>query len=748
MQKLQTRLFSAAALLPVLLGGFARGLQAASQPTSSLPTSAVGLSVSVDKATGTYTVTDRSPAWKFSGTVGGPLTGVRETNGKDALGAYRQIAFGWKADAPRLGAIRLYTARPLVQFSITTPQAAAHPPQDFPAFTMFPQNLHTLSYKEEAMSPPAFQLKNNGTPWFLFDDDAHTAVLSAGSDFLVAQMHGDGKTLLASGLNPALANLPAGFTHTSWLAVGSGTEATVHAWGSALTTLSGKPRPTDDADRLVKYLGYWTDNGAYYYYNYDPAAGYAGTILAVAKQYGAEKIPIRYMQLDSWWYPKTQVGPGGGAPGGLKKANLPNQTWNAYGGTLEYSAAPELFPQGLAAFQKQLGLPLVVHARWIDRSSPYHADYQISGVAPVDPRWWNDRTDYLKSSGVVTYEQDWLSAIYGSSPQMASTLDAGPAFADNMARATKAHGQTMQYCMALPRFFLQGTHYDNLMTIRTSNDRFNRGNWNDFLYTSILADSLNIRPWVDVFMSTETDNLTLAALSSGPVGIGDALGSESRPNLLRAVREDGVIVKPDAPLLPTDASIVADAADLHQPLLASTHTENGQRTAYAFAYTRRGDTSGVSFAPASLGLTGSVYVLKTSDGTGRLLRAAETYSDTLSGPTWNLYVAAPVGRSGIAFLGDAGKIVGTGRQRVSSVRDEPGGLTVNLTLSPTEQAVTLQGYAVSAPSVAVQDGSAQPVSYNAAAHRFTVQISPAPRIPVTNADGDAVRFVKVTLKTK
>ena len=635
-----------------------------------------------------------------------------------------------------------------MQFSLTTPQATAHLSQDFPAFTTFPQDLHTLSYSEVAMSPPAFQLRNNGTPWFLFDNQAHTAVLSAGSDFLVAQMHGDGKALIASGLNPTLTDLPAGFTHTSWLAVGNGVEATVHQWGEALTRLAGKPRPTDDADLSVKYLGYWTDNGAYYYYNYDKSKGYAGTILAVAQHYRQEKIPIHYMQLDSWWYQKTQIGPGGGAPGGLKKANLPNENWNAYGGTLLYSASPSLFPQGLEAFQQQLGLPLIVHGRWIDRTSPYHADYKISGVAPIGSRWWNERTDYLESSGVVTYEQDWLSEIYKNSPQMASTLATGPAFTDNMARAAKAHGQTLQYCMAFPRFFLQGTHYNNLTTIRTSDDRFDRGRWNDFLYTSILADALNVRPWTDVFMSTEMGNLTIATLSSGPVGVGDAIGSESRPNLLRAVRADGVIVKPDAPLLPTDATIVADAGGLHHPLLASTDTNNGQRTVYAFAYTRRGDTPGVSFTPAALGLSGPVYVYKSSDGTGRLMGAAETYSDTLSGPNWELYVAAPVGRSGIAFLGDRGKIVGTGRQRVSSVQDAPGRLAVNLVLSPTEPSVTLQGYAAAAPTAAVQDGTAGPVAYDLATHRFTVQVSPAAGGPVTQSDGDPVRRLQVILRTK
>ena len=636
-------------LVPLLITGYALKAQAV-----TLPASAEGIAVSVEAATGAYKVTATNPAWTFAGTVGGPMTNIVVTKGQDKLGGYQEIAFHWKGDGPLAGAIREYQTRPVVQFAITTPQASHKPTPDFPAFTTFPQNLHALSYKEEAMSGPTFGLAQNGTPWFLFDDSAHTAVLSAASDFLVAQMHGDGKTLLASGLNPNLASLPGGFTHRTLLVIGSGIGTTVHAWGNALTDGSGKPRPTDNADMLIKYLGYWTDNGAYYYYNYDQSKGYAGTLLALVQHYREADIPIRYLQLDSWWYQKTRTSPSGHLEG-PKNAALPEGTWNAYGGTLDYTASPALFPQGLAAFQKEVGLPLAVHARWIDPTSPYHQNYKISGIAAVDPRWWDDRAQYLQDSGVITYEQDWLSEIYPHSPEMASTLDAGPAFTGNMARATKQRGQTMQYCMALPRFFLQGSQYDNLTTIRTSGDRFERGKWNNFLYTSLLADAMRIRPFTDVFLSTEFDNLTLATLSSGPVGPGDAIGSESRSNLLRSVRGDGVIVKPDAPLLPTDACILADAQGQHTPLTAATYTNNGSRTAYVFAYTRKGDTPDVAFTPASLGLTGKVYVYRVFDKAGKKQDAAEPYTDTLTAPTWALYVAAPVGRSGIAFLGDAGK---------------------------------------------------------------------------------------------
>ena len=60
-------------------------------------------------------------------------------------------------------------------------------------------------------------------------------------------------------------------------------------------------------------------------------------------------------------------------------------------------------------------------------------------------------------------------------------------------------------------------------------------------------------------MSTETNNLLLANLSAGMVGIGDAIGAENRENLLCVARPDGVLVKPDEPILPVDETYLDDA---------------------------------------------------------------------------------------------------------------------------------------------------------------------------------------------
>ena len=134
-----------------------------------------------------------------------------------------------------------------------------------------------------------------------------------------------------------------------------------------MTELQGKTRLGDEATTELKYLGYWTDNGASYYYNDDAALGYEGTLLAVRQNFQQLGIPLGYMELDSWWYPKGS-----------------SATWqgNGYerGGIYRYTADPALFPNGLAGFQHQLGLPLVVHARWVDPNSPYRAAYRMSGT--------------------------------------------------------------------------------------------------------------------------------------------------------------------------------------------------------------------------------------------------------------------------------------------------------------------------------------------------------------------------------
>jgi hypothetical protein len=701
-----------------------------------------GIKLELDQD-GAYKISCMAQGWQFAGKLPSACQSRVQSQNADSIGRWRQINFNWQdGQLPMAGSIRLYDDKPLVLFSDTSGAPDKVPPSPFPDFKDLPRALHVFSYQDMRFAPPSFKANDCATPWLLFDDKANALVISPASHFMVASMIGDGHGRVASGFETNLCNVPEGFSQQTILAFGNGINRTWDLWGRSLNALRGAQRPGNEADDVLKYVGYWTDHGAAYYYNYDPALGYAGTLQSLVARYRREQIPIRYLQLDSWWYYKTFTGPDGKACG-MGNPRLPEGAWNRGGGLLEYKAHPFLFTNGLAAFQKAVGLPLVTHNRWIDPASPYHEQYKISGLAAVDPKWWDNIAGYMKASGIVTYEQDWLDFIYNRSPEFSSTADVGEAFLNEMARACREQGITMQYCMPLPCYYLQGSSYENLTTIRVSDDRFIPARWNDFLYTSRLAGSLGIWPWSDVFMSGETNNLLLATLSAGAVGIGDAIGKENRGNLLKSVRADGVIVKPDAPCVPLDRCYVADARHSDKPLVAGTYTDhNGLRTSYVFVFNRDPSLARTArFSPAELGLKGEVYVYDGFSGKAARLKAKEIFTVSLPPKGTGFYEVAPVGRSGIAFLGDSGKFVSTGKQRISRLQDEPDSLTAEVVLAASEPSVELHGFAGQIPAVAVRNGTAAAVKFDPATHHFSVEILADPSSPAEGAD--PVRHIAV-----
>jgi len=714
-----------------------------------------GIVATIDERSGRYQVISRELNWTFTGELGDSASHIRITNGRDRLGHYQELRFSWRRQTPLDGSIRTYAGRPVVLFSITSKRPVSDAAAiRFPRFTEFPKDLHHFSYKNEEFAPRNFALEETGTPWLLFDDQLRAVVLSPASNHMIATMRGDGITEIASALNEGVVNLPADFTHKTLMAFDVGVNAAWDSWGIALTDLQAKNRPSNDADVGLRYLGYWTDNGAAYWYNYERALGYAGTLEALVQRYRDEGIPLRYVQLDSWWYSKSLTGPGG-EPLAPKNRGLPTEEWNRYGGLLKYEAHPGVFPDGLAAFQRKIGLSLITHNRWIDPESPYHRHYEISGLAAVDPKFWQEIMAYTSSAHVVTYEQDWLSVIYRYSPALGTTLAAGDAFTDGMARAAQEKGMSIQYCMALPRLFLQGSRYGNLTTIRTSGDAFTRSKWDAFLYTSRLASALGIWPWADVFMSTDADDVLIATLSEGMVGNGDEIGAENKQNLLRAARLDGVIVKPDTTLLPIDAMYTADttttpAADASRPLppmIAAAHTDHGTlRTAYVVAYSRGSENAKAAFTPAQVGMQRDAYLYDMRVRTAQRLAPSETFNFDLAPKSTAYFVLAPVSSAGVALFGDDAKFVPDGRKRIAAIVEQGNRLTVTVAFAPQETAVRLFGYAPRRPTITARTGSASELSFDEATGRFEVSVSPSSTRLNERPGGDPVQLAIVSIQ--
>jgi len=661
--------------------------------------SSSGIDASLDTC-GAYQVSVASLAWVFSGNLGQTPSNIVVNTGTDRVGAYSEIDFNYSQRGQRTGGIRVYQNGLTVLFKLAYLQAASNT-APFPTFTTYPRKLRHLAY-EGTFGLFTFNSLASDSPWIFFDpSSSNTFVLSPASDFMVAStVQGTGGSII-SGISSQITSLPAGFRHQTLLVMGKGINSTYQTWGQAMTKLQGKVRPANDADPSLKSLGYWTDHGAAYYYKFDSRKGsYEQTLLGVRDNFNQLGLKLGYMHLDSWFYPKGATA-----------------AWqNSAAGIYEYVAASALFPNGLKSFQQQLGIPLITHARWIDPSSPYHHIYKMSGKVVIDPLYWNSIGSYLHDAGVSVYEQDWLA----TEAQAKFNLTDPKAFMDDMARAMSAQRLNMQYCMPLPRHYLQSSLYSNITTIRTSKDIFQQSRWDQFLYGSQLAGALGVWPWSDVFMSTQTNNLLFSTLSAGPVGVGDAIGSLNARNLLLAVRLDGVIVKPDVPLVPLDKTIINDSAGLTHPMVASTSTNFGAITAhYVAGYNRTSDLK-LAFSPSALGMTRTAFVYNYFRKAGKIVQPQQTFSDTIANGI-AYYIVMPIGPSGAAFLGDNGHYVSLGKKRITALTDN-GTITASIAFAARESARIVFGYSPSAPAITATHGQVGTVNYTTSTGLFNVLV--------------------------
>ena len=694
-----TNLYGAATSAPVVLT-----IAGPSLPAVPPITNTVGLAAVLNQD-GTYAITSTVPAWTFGGDLGVQPVDVAVTSAADNLGSYSEITFSYTNVTRQTAGIRLYASQPVVLFTETTTAATPNSSFKFPLLASYPSSLYHVSYGS-LFGVYNFSTLYSDSPWLYFDTNYNSFIISPATNYMIAGDVLQGGSI-SCGIDSGITQLPAGFTHRSVLVVQNGINQTFGTWGKVLTSLSGKVGPANDAGVDLNKLGYWTDHYAAYYYAYNSTLGYTGTLLAVKNEFATNGLPLGYLQLDSWWYPKGS-----------------DDIWtDTSGGIYLYVADTNLFPGGLAGFQQQLGLPLITHSRWIDPSSPYNSEYTMSANVCIDPAFWTNVMDYIQNGGAATYEQDWLQQY-----PPAMNLNDPPAYMNNMQSAAAADGINLQYCTPTARHYLQASLYTNATTIRVSGDGFGTSRWDAFIYDSRLAGAMGIWPWSDVYKSSQTRSLLISILSAGPVGVGDALGAENFTNLLHAVRQDSVIVKPDAPLAPLDQVYVGDAQGQTPPMVASTYTDHdGFRAAYVFAYARSSSYLGTSFVPSELGIAGNAYVYDYFNHTGTLVSGGNpfNFSTTTKNDTSgdSYFIVVPIGPSEIGFLGDTNKFVTLGRQRIAALSDS-GVLWVQVTFGQGETNVMLSGYAPSTP-YASTNGSPDAVAYDTVNHYFTVNVAPS-----------------------
>jgi hypothetical protein len=394
-----------------------------------------------------------------------------------------------------------------------------------------------------------------GGPVILFNftqrGEGDILVLSPFSRFMATSLCQTNNTL-AYGVIGSMLSIPANYNHSMIVFYSPrGINEGMREWGRTMQRAYNRTNEHRLNDLTINYLGYYTDNGGYYYYNTEQGINYEETMVNVN-----EKIPLpfHYIQLDSWWYYKG-IG----------------------GGVTNWTALPDIFPDGLQALHRRLeNIPIAAHNRYWAYDTVYKQNYSFlldesTGKAlPIgNDSFWIDLFTEAHSWGLVLYEQDWL--IFQTTEFLPTRTDIhiGHQWLTSMGEAADKLGINIQYCMGLSRHILTAVQIPRVTHARASGDYApsltnpKHPQWTIGV-SSMFADAIGLAPFKDVFWSTSLQpgapykpsphevlpdrEILIATLSTGPVGPGDAVNYTNVERIMKCCRPDGLILKPDRPL--------------------------------------------------------------------------------------------------------------------------------------------------------------------------------------------------------
>ena len=354
----------------------------------------------------------------------------------------------------------------------------------------------------------------------------------------------------------------------------TGITAAVYAYGAALRALHKTQRFAPEDDLGVAVLSAWCDNGSVYDGDYWAEAanqGRGGEVFTAWRAALAQAgIPVASLQLDPFWYgegspgntdwqPSRQVFGAGGfdaTRSAWRNMTLYSYMWGAPASALAPAFQPFAFMQSPRWNNSMRGPFTRVAAK---DSRAFYALLMARCLA------W----------GCAGFEIDFLDMNYFGWQEDMGVAGAFEAFLQGLSDAGAAAGVPVQLCMPLPADVLTSAALPGVSNIRASGD-------DDLLYasgsrwrigfTSLLYGALDIRPFQDViwthpcyapganpgpYPDSYCQNATelgvaIGALSTGPLGLGDAAGYSNATLLLGAVASNGVILKPSLPATPLD----------------------------------------------------------------------------------------------------------------------------------------------------------------------------------------------------
>ena len=161
-------------------------------------------------------------------------------------------------------------------------------------------------------------------------------------------------SMLEYGVMGSMSSIPANYMH-SFIVFYSprGINEGIREWGQTMRRAFNRTDEYRRSDITINYLGYYTDNGGYYYYNTEQGMNYEATMINVAHQ-----IPLHFIIFNL-------------IHGGiLKELEEVFHNW---------TALPDIFPDGLAVLHRRLeNIPLAAHNRYWAYDTVYKQKYAFA----------------------------------------------------------------------------------------------------------------------------------------------------------------------------------------------------------------------------------------------------------------------------------------------------------------------------------------------------------------------------------
>eukprot|EP00040_Diaphanoeca_grandis_P033743 m.207342 g.207342 ORF g.207342 m.207342 type:complete len:853 (+) comp32982_c0_seq1:157-2715(+) len=511
-----------------------------------------------------------------------------------------------------------------------------------------------------------------------------------------------GTGVLSYGPRSSIEEFPSGFTNGVIIQAGSGIRSTMRSWGLTLMKHANKNPDAWKDDFSMKYLGYTTDNGAYYYYNTIPGQNYEETILALHTYTVTEKIPIKWILYDSWFYSKSN--------------DTGSHMMDPAHGCLNWTDAdPKIFPSGLRSIYKATGWQVVAHARaWADDNVyatnnggkyPFVAGKDLEGQAiglPLTSEFWDDLFVNAREWGCLQYQQDWMYTQAGQI-DIRNSATLGKQWRLQMTDALALNDMRFGFGGVMPVDWLMSTEQQAVTNGRVSDDYhanlsdlLGALNW-DIGVSSIFCWALSVIPAKDGYWTTPSqpghpykDNRTepygalhsaVATLSRGPVSPADKIGLFNRSMIMRSCMDDGTLLQPDMPAQALDSQLLNMAFGDTGPNggIWNTHTTIGPldyhhvlvpllRSPYSLSLKEI-----VKDCEGCAGLQSNMQTVVIENANGRTTKAMvlndenDVMVPVCDQGTFKLYHTVPVTLNGWGFAGELDKWVPVSSARVRSI---------------------------------------------------------------------------------